>query len=128
MRERVLITVGGISVATAAYIWMAPLHWYDTVPGVALTGPLNLHFAKDVALAYLASGAALIWAGVRRDRSAAICGASWLVFHALLHIGMWLHRGVPADMVALTNLTGIQIPAFAGLMAAIGLKTERAAS
>ncbi|WP_235963027.1 hypothetical protein [Ruegeria haliotis] len=126
MRRKVLIGVGGISVLTAAYMWTATQHWYHSVPGVAYTGPLNFHFAKDVALAYLSSGAALIWAGIKHDKSAGICGASWLVLHALFHVWIWLHRGTPADLVALTNLIGIQIPAFAGFISALTLKSERA--
>lgn len=126
MRNTVLIAVGGLSVGTAAYIWTATNHWYNSVPGVSLTGPLNFHFARDVALAYLASGAALIWAGVKHDRSAGVCGASWLVLHAVFHIWIWIHRGSPMDVVALTNLTGIQVPAFLAMWATISAPTERA--
>lgn len=125
MKHSILIVVGGLSVLTAAYMLSAPQHWYDTVPGVAETGPMNGHFATDVALAYLASGAALLWAGLRQDRTAGICGACWLVLHALFHIWIWLHRGAPADLLALTNLAGIQIPAFAALFAALTLTPER---
>lgn len=124
MRILVLIGVGGLSVLTAAYMWAATQHWYHTIPGVALTGPLNVHFAKDVALAYLASGAALLWAGIKHDKSAGICGASWLVLHAVFHIWIWFHRGTPFDLIALTNLIGIQVPAFSGFFAAASLKPE----
>lgn len=125
MRNLFLIGVGGFSVVTAAYIWTSPQHWYNTIPGVGLTGPMNVHFAKDVALAYLTSGAALIWAGVRRDRPVGLFGAAWPVFHAVFHIWIWIHRGAPVDLVAMVNLTGIQIPAFAGLILALGLPLER---
>lgn len=124
MRRHILIGVGGLSVLTAAYMGSATQHWYQTIPGVAHTGPMNFHFAKDVALAYLSSGAALIWAGVRQDRLIGICGASWLVLHALFHILIWFQRGMPADMIALTNLIGIQTPAFAGVISVFGLKSE----
>lgn len=124
MRSSVLIGVGGLSVLTAAYMWTATQHWYLTVPGVEQTGPMNFHFAKDVALAYLTSGVALIWAGVKHDKSAGVCGASWLVLHALFHVWIWLHRGTPMDLVALTNLIGIQVPAFAGFISAFNLKAE----
>ena len=124
MRSLVLIGVGGLSVITATYMWTATQHWYLTVPGVEQTGPMNFHFAKDVALAYLTSGVALIWAGVKHDKSVGVCGASWLVLHALFHVWIWLHRGTPMDLVALTNLIGIQAPAFAGLISAANLKSE----
>lgn len=125
MRNAILIGIGVLSVTTAAYMWVATLHWYETVPGVNLSGPINFHFAKDVALAYLASGIALIWAGVRHDPPAAICGAAWPALHALFHIAIWFHRGTPLDLVALTNLMGIQTPAIAGLLAALKLNAER---
>jgi len=128
MHRIILVGTGGISIVTGAYIWAATQHWYDNVPGVVLTGPLNFHFAKDVALAYLASGSALVWAGLKYDKSAGICGASWLVLHAMLHIWMWIHRGLPLDVIALTNLTGIQVPAFFAFFAAISLQAERSQS
>lgn len=124
MLKIVLAGSGGLAIATGAYIWVATQHWYDNVPGVELTGPLNLHFAKDVALAYLVSGSALVWAGVKRDKSAGVCGASWLVLHAILHIWMWIQRDLPFDVIALTNLFGIQVPAFVAFFAAIRLQSE----
>lgn len=126
MPKRILVAIGALSAVTAAYMWTAPQHWYANVPGVEATGALNVHFARDVALAYLASGAALIWAGARADRSVALFGSAWLVLHALFHIGIWLHRGAPADIVALTNLAGIQFPAFAALFAGISLRAKEA--
>jgi len=125
MRNLLMIEIGGLSVMTAAYMWTATQHWYDTIPGVSLTGPLNSHFAKDVALAYLTSGVALIWAGVKQDRYIGLFGAAWLALHALFHIWIWVHRGAPVDLVALVNLTGIQLPAFIGLASAISLTSEK---
>ena len=89
MTRTVLLGVGAYSLLNAIYIWGATQHWYATIPGVALTGPLNLHFAKDVALAFLSSGLALIWAGRHGDKSAGVFGAIWLGLHALFHI--WRH-------------------------------------
>lgn len=125
MQKKILLGVGGLSLMTAVYIGFATQHWYDNVPGVVLTGALNFHFAQDVALAYLMSSGALLWAGLKNDRSVGICGAGWLVLHALLHIWMWMHRGTPLDIVALTNLLGIQVPAFLAFFAAITLQTGR---
>ena len=124
MQKLLLIGVGVLSVGTAAWMWGGTRHWYETVPGVSGTGPLNLQFAKDVALAYFSSGVALIWAGVNSDRSAALCGAFWLVLHALFHVWIWVHRGLPADVIALTNLAGIQLPAWGALILAFRLNTK----
>ncbi|OBY28102.1 hypothetical protein [Leisingera sp. JC1] len=123
--QRIFLTAaGGFALVNAAYMWTATQHWYATVPGVQQTGPLNIHFAKDVALAFLSSGLALAWAGLKADRSAAVFGSAWLVFHALFHIWIWTHHGFPADLIALTNLTGIQLPAAAALWAALTLQRQ----
>lgn len=122
MQRQILLGVGGLSLVTAAYIGGATQHWYENVPGVVLTGPLNFHFAQDVALAYLLSGGMLLWAGLKNDKSVGVCGAGWLVLHAMLHIWMWIHRGVPLDIVALTNLLGIQMPALLAFFAAINIQ------
>ncbi|SMY10160.1 hypothetical protein [Flavimaricola marinus] len=122
MQRQILLGVGGLSLVTAAYIGGATQHWYENVPGVVLTGPLNFHFAQDVALAYLLSGGMLLWAGHKNDKSVGVCGAGWLVLHAMLHIWMWIHRGVPLDIVALTNLLGIQMPALLAFFAAINIQ------
>ncbi|OED45947.1 hypothetical protein AB838_21995 [Rhodobacteraceae bacterium (ex Bugula neritina AB1)] len=121
MQRIILAAAGGFALINAAYMWAATPHWYATLPGVQMTGPLNIHFARDVALAFLSSGLALAWAALKTDRSAAVCGSAWLVFHALFHIWIWSHRGFPADLIALTNFTGIQLPAAAVLWAAFTL-------
>ncbi len=126
MQKPVLLAVGAFALVNAGYIWFATGHWYVTVPGVAATGPLNTHFARDVGLAFFSSGLALLWAGRRGDRSAALCGASWLGLHAVYRIWIWGARGLPADLVALTNLLGIQLPALAALWAAFTLTRKGA--
>jgi hypothetical protein len=128
MTHSLLIGVGGLAVATASYIWVGTAHWYDMVPGVRQTGPLNLHFARDVGLAYFASGVAMIWGGAKQDPSAALCGAAWPVLHALFHVWIWLHRGLALDAIAATNLAGIQLPAYLGLYGALRLRTNRRAA
>jgi hypothetical protein len=44
----------------------------------------------------------------------------------MFHIWIWVHRGLPVDFVALSNLVGIQFPAFIALWAALSLSSERA--
>ena len=50
---------GDIYLGLASYLWFAPHACYDRRPGVATIIPFNLHFIRDLALAYLASAAAL---------------------------------------------------------------------
>jgi hypothetical protein len=100
-------------------MWFAPHFWYETVPGVAMMGPFNLHFVRDIALAFGMSAGALAYGALAHDRTAAVCGAAWPALHALFHSWIWFARGVPFDQIAFVNLTGIQIPAWLALTAAL---------
>jgi hypothetical protein len=64
-------------------------HWYQSVPGVADTGPFNPHFVQDIGLAFLMAGLALAARAWRpRYWPAAVAGAGFLAAHALLHLAM----------------------------------------
>ena len=79
--------LGLLLAATGVFMLVDPAAWYGAVPGVAMTGPLNPHFVRDVGCAYLATGAALIWFAVdRRARAAAFAGGVFLALHALVHL------------------------------------------
>lgn len=119
MTRTVLFFVAALYLATACYMFLTPHSFYDTVPGVAMMGPFNLHFIRDAGLAFLVSGAALGWAAARRRPQIALVGASWPFVHALFHIWIWLGRGMPFDQVALVNLLGIQLPAWAAFLASL---------
>lgn len=129
MTKTVLWGCGLFFLGNAVVMWAAPYQWYQAVPGVAATGGFNDHFIRDVALAFAVSGTALI-AGVRAgNREVALFGAGFPVLHAVFHIWIWgFHRGCATDLVALSNLVGIQVPAWAALIAAGHLgETEVAA-
>lgn len=66
----------------------APYFWYHTTPGVIGTGPLNLHFVRDIGAAYLVAAGGFAW--LLRDKQAwraAVAGSAFLALHALVHIG-----------------------------------------
>jgi len=120
MWRPVLFLIAAMNAGNALTMWVMPHTWYEMVPGVAMMGPFNPHFVRDIALAFGMSAAALAWGALRLDRSAAICGAAWPCLHALFHVWIWaIHRGAPFDQIALVNLTGIQIPAWLALAAAL---------
>ena len=114
-----LFIVAALNLGSALSMWFTPHTWYDTVPGVAMMGPFNLHFIRDIALAFGMSAGALAYGAFKWDRTAAICGAAWPCLHALFHIWIWLARGLPLDQIALVNLLGIQLPAWLTLTAAL---------
>ena len=111
----------------AALMWTAPQFWYETVPGVLQTGGFNSHFIRDVALAFVVSGLALASAARFADQRLALFGAAWPVLHAIFHIWIWIaHRNTAIDLISLTNVLGIQLPAWTALIAAAQLNTLEA--
>lgn len=71
-----------------AFMLTAPQKWFETVPTVSLTGPLNAHFVRDVGCAYLLSGLAYVLAAIRgRLESRQVFWATgFLVLHAGVHL------------------------------------------
>lgn len=66
---------------------LAPGLWYASVPGVPETGPLNLHFVRDIGLGFLASAVALVlFARDAGGRVVAVPAAVFLGGHAGLHL------------------------------------------
>ena len=118
-----LIIVAVVYVFLGAYMWFAPLRWYENTPGVAMMGPYNAHFVRDVAIAFFVSGAALGWAWWKHDKTAGVIGAACVCLHALFHIWIWIFmRGFAFDQVTLVNLLGIQAPAWIALAAALKIE------
>lgn len=116
---RFLIFIAVLNVTTGGFMWFAPETWYAFTPGVAMMGPFNAHFIRDVALAFLISGAAVLWGVWRTDTTAIVFGTGWPCFHAIFHATIWLNRGMPLDDVAFVNLVGIQLPAWLAFVAAL---------
>ena len=69
----------------------APHFWYKTTPGVTGTGPLNVHFVRDIGAAYLVAAGGFLW--MWKDCQAwraALAGSAFLAIHALIHLGEML--------------------------------------
>jgi len=73
--------------------------WYSITPGAAMTGPYNSHFVEDVGVAFIAAGLGLVFRAWRAIYwPAAVAGAAFLMFHALIHIvGFAKH---PHDLIS----------------------------
>jgi hypothetical protein len=118
MAIRLLLALLGIAQATNGLAMLvAPASWYSVVPGVAMTGPFNPHFVRDIGLIYLASGVGLLF-GARKGRDAAVlavAGAAWPALHGLLHVYEWIAHGFPADpATAVTEGVGVLLAAALG--------------
>ena len=75
-----------VSLANGLWMLADPAGWYERVPAaVPDTGPLNLHFVRDIGATYVTMAVALFWAGARAaDRLPLVTIV--LLFH-LLHAG-----------------------------------------
>lgn len=125
MWKSLLLVIAGLNAFVALFMWFAPQLWYDITPGVAMMGPFNLHFIRDVSLAYATSTVALAWGAMQRQRNLALVGAFWPCAHACFHLWIWFARGLPLDLVAAVNLMGIQPLAWLALLGALKLGHEQ---
>lgn len=123
-----LLVLGALHVANGATMLIAPMSWYETVPGVTSTGPFNHHFILDVGMAFVASGS-LLALGARSGALAAgfaVAGASWPILHALIHIADWLMSGFPTEpRVIVSEVVGVvALAALGGMLAWFRVKGE----
>jgi len=107
---RVLALILGLwHAANGVVMLVAPSEWYAMVPDVADTGPANVHFIRDIGLAFLGAGLALIFAF--RNAAAVLVACVFLCGHALLHlVEFTVHGGSASDF--LRDALAIGVPAF----------------
>lgn len=110
MIRAVLLATGGLWAATGGAIFVDPRSFYDLTPGVAMMGPYNLHFIRDVGLGFLASGVITAAGAWRHDRRLVLAGSFWPFLHALFHIQIWSHRGFPLDAIAAFDAIAVIVP------------------
>ena len=109
----VLLVLGVVSVGNALWMLAGPMHWYHELPaGVPDTGPFNAHFVRDIGCAFVAIGAALLWAARAPQVRAPLVAiaALFYVAHAALHVFDTLSGALDADHWAL-DLPGVYLPA-----------------
>ena len=89
MLRIILLIFSVISIANAAWMLLDPEHWYHHLPAhVPEYGPLNLHFVRDIGIAFLVSGLGLGAAAIRPyARRAFVLGAAlFYAGHASVHL------------------------------------------
>jgi hypothetical protein len=114
--DRAVLGISGLFFAVvAAALLFAPRFFYDVVPGVAESGPANLHLLRDVGLTYAVF--ALGFAFARNDVTPACvvtaAAALYLTGHAALHATLVLTGGSRA--IAWAEAPGVYLPALAAL-------------
>ena len=104
--------VFAIWLVTGLVIVVAPATFYALTPGVALLGPFNVHFVRDVGLVYMASG--LVGLHGIRQANISLCRAAtlWSCLHAVFHLHVWMERGLPLDGLFFFDLAVVILPPF----------------
>lgn len=119
-----LVILALFNAANGFSMLIAPVHWYGAVPGVTETGPVNVHFIRDIGLGFLAAAAALALAARRgaptldRDPGQAVLlvpACVFLVGHAGLHVVEMAVHGAALG-VALRDVALIVVPAVLPLL------------
>lgn len=104
-------------------LWMlaAPPHWYASVPGVTATGPLNLHFVRDIGFAYLLSAGAVVLAlrRAKQRRQWLLVATAWPALHAIFHLAEWGLHGLPPAALMAAESGGVLLPVALGFALAL---------
>lgn len=127
MTKSIFYILAGYFFLTGVYIFFAPQMFYDQTPGVAIMGPFNSHFIRDVSFAFLVSGAALFYGARHLRKDILVIGAGWPFLHALFHAYIWGHRGFPLDKLWAFDLFFVVLPGLIALLLATRLRGKTGA-
>jgi hypothetical protein len=88
VKQKLRYLIGMALLLNGLTMLVAPGYWFHHMPGVQETGPLNFHLVRDVGCAYLVTAMGLGWRAIKgvAGESAAVAGASFLLFHAGVHL------------------------------------------
>lgn len=106
---------GLFNAANGLWMLFAPHSWYRRLPAaVPDTGPLNLHFVRDLGAAFLTLGLAFCFAAPRapQHRAVVLAATAFYFLHALIHV-FDLLTGRLAPHHWLLDLPGVFLPAIA---------------
>ena len=102
------ITMGGNGI----WMFVDPSGWYASIPGVPDTGPLNVHFVKDIGLAYLTAGIGYAWSAFGAGWKTSAIATLFIALHAALHVGETI-MGHHHDVI-LNELLAVHLPSVLG--------------
>ena len=123
MTEKTLLSLLAVYYfALGVYLLLTPMHFYINTPGVAMMGPFNLHFIRDISFAFLTSGGALGLGAYTGNRALALAGAAWPLMHALFHLTIWYQRNLIVDTVTVSDFLAVIIPGVLVLLLAARIK------
>jgi hypothetical protein len=123
MQRWIAAILAVFNVANGLAMLFASSAWWTSVPGVADTGPFNLHFVQDVGAAFLVAGLALAARAWRPAYwPAAVTGSGFLAAHAVIHLALMASGH---DHQAASNLAAVVLPAALALYSAFPTQGER---
>ena len=97
------------------FMLIAPMAWYELVPGVTETGFFNQHFIRDIGIIQLFLGVAFGVGMIRPERRIGLWAAAtlWLAAHAVFHL--WeVAVGICAPSAILRDFPAVSLPAIVG--------------
>src|SRR3981081_136107 len=97
------------------FMLVAPLAWYDLVPGVTDTGFFNQHFIRDIGIIQLFLGVAFGIGMIRPEHRIELWAAAtlWLIAHAVFHL--WeVAVGICSPSAILRDFPAVTLPAIIG--------------
>ena len=125
---RVFYLIAAIfSFANSIWMLLSPLSWYEKFPAdIPHTGPLNLHFIRDLGVVYLVVAFAFAWAARNIERSLAVHIALTVFFvgHALIHL-VDIAAGRLPHAHWLIDTPGVFVPAFLMIILAVPAVRKR---
>ena len=126
----VMVAFNGLFLsANGMFMLVAPLAWYELVPGVTDTGFFNQHFVRDIGIVQLFLGVAFIVGLLRPERRVGLWAAAtlWLCAHALFHL--WeVAAGICAPSVIPRDFPAVTLPALVGIALTLwAIRRSRAA-
>lgn len=104
--------VAAILAYNGLHMLLWPENWYHSLPSVPHTGPLNVHFVRDIGAAYLGGAIGMVigfWKPVWR-LPAAIPALVFIGLHALLHVLEWGHGHAASAHEGWLDRIGIYVP------------------
>jgi hypothetical protein len=104
---------GLLSLGNGLWMLAAPATWYVRLPaGVPDTGPLNVHFVRDIGAAFTTIGVAFCVAAPNapRHRGVLLAAALFYGLHALIHVADLVSGRLAGDHW-LVDLPGVFLPA-----------------
>ncbi len=103
--------------ANGLFMLVAPVVWYELVPGVTDTGFFNQHFIRDIGIIQLFLGVAFGIGMIRPEHRIGLWAAAtlWLIAHAVFHL--WeVAVGICSPSVILRDFPAVSLPAIIGAM------------